>query len=234
MTQGTSSYTDVATTSPFLLSLLTAPGSAALRIENSELPSAIQVDETANHEVARRIGAGVQVYDCDPANEVEAAIGRAIQNDAGPAIARGFRKKVADVLIALIALGREYETRAYRALLDLYGPELSGDAAKGLRRLLGTASENQVDALLQRLLADKASPSDLLNVLGKVDEALIADLMKAGKRAETGLSQRVITLCRAKTLRGLTCCFTLGARANPSRLPLHGPGVRLAGAPGAQ
>lgn len=38
----------------------------ALRIENSELPSAIQVDESANREVARRLGAGVQVYDCDP------------------------------------------------------------------------------------------------------------------------------------------------------------------------
>ena len=67
MTQDTLSYTTVATTSPFLLSLLTTPGSAALRIKNSELPSAIQVDETANHEVARRLGAGVQVYDCDPA-----------------------------------------------------------------------------------------------------------------------------------------------------------------------
>ena len=32
----------------------------------------------------------------------------------------------------------------------------------------------------------------------------------------------------------LTCCFTLSARAHPSRLPVHGPGVRLAGAPGAQ
>ena len=67
MTQDTLSYTTVATTSPFLLSLLTTPGSAALRIKNSEPPSAIQVDEAANHEVARRLGVGVQVYDCDPA-----------------------------------------------------------------------------------------------------------------------------------------------------------------------
>jgi len=65
MTQDTLSYTTVATTSPFLLTLLTTPGSAALRIKNSELPSAIQVDENAHHEVARRLGAGVQVYDCD-------------------------------------------------------------------------------------------------------------------------------------------------------------------------
>ena len=64
MTQNTSSYTNVATTSPFLPTLLTTPGSAALRIKNSELPSAIQVDENAHHEVARRLGAGVQVYDC--------------------------------------------------------------------------------------------------------------------------------------------------------------------------
>jgi len=32
----------------------------------------------------------------------------------------------------------------------------------------------------------------------------------------------------------LTCCFTIGARAYPPRLPVHGPRVRLAGAPGAQ
>jgi|tagenome__1003787_1003787.scaffolds.fasta_scaffold20736100_1 hypothetical protein len=66
MTPNTSSYTDVTNTSPFVLSLLTTPGSAALRIENRELPSDIQVDETENREVARRLGAGVQVYDCGP------------------------------------------------------------------------------------------------------------------------------------------------------------------------
>ncbi|MGH3888975.1 MAG: DUF3455 domain-containing protein [Pseudonocardiaceae bacterium] len=56
------------TSSPFLLTIRTTPGSAALRIENSELPAAIQVDETTNQEVARRFSAGVQVYDCDPAS----------------------------------------------------------------------------------------------------------------------------------------------------------------------
>jgi hypothetical protein len=30
----------------------------------------------------------------------------------------------------------------------------------------------------------------------------------------------------------LTCCFTLGARAHPSGLPVHGPGARLAGTAG--
>jgi hypothetical protein len=65
MTRNTSSYIAEATTSPFLLTLLTTPGSAALRIQNSELPSPIQLDETAHQEVARRLGAGVQIYDRD-------------------------------------------------------------------------------------------------------------------------------------------------------------------------
>lgn len=65
MTQKTSSYIAETTTSPFLLTLLTTPGSAALRTQNSELPFPIQVDETAHREVARRLGAGVQVYDRD-------------------------------------------------------------------------------------------------------------------------------------------------------------------------
>jgi hypothetical protein len=64
--QYTSSYTDPTAASPFALTLLTTPGSAARRIENSELPAAIQVDETKHREVARRLGAGVQVYDCNP------------------------------------------------------------------------------------------------------------------------------------------------------------------------
>ena len=65
MTQNTSSYA-AAKTSPFLVAFLTTPGSAALRIDNSELPAAIQVDETKYRVVAKRLGAGVQVYDCDP------------------------------------------------------------------------------------------------------------------------------------------------------------------------
>ena len=63
MTQTMSRYTDLTTTSPFILTLLTTPGSAALRIENSELPNAIQVDESEHRELTRRLGVGVQVYD---------------------------------------------------------------------------------------------------------------------------------------------------------------------------
>ena len=66
MTQTTSSYTDLTTTGPSVLTVLTSPGSAALRIENSELPDPIQVDETEHREVTRRLGAGVQVYDRNP------------------------------------------------------------------------------------------------------------------------------------------------------------------------
>ena len=66
MIQTTSSDTDLTTTSPFVLTLLTTPGSAALQIENSELPVPIQVDETEHREVTRRLGAGVQVYDRQP------------------------------------------------------------------------------------------------------------------------------------------------------------------------
>jgi hypothetical protein len=124
-------------------------------------------------------------------NEVELAIAKTVQHDAGPAIARAFRERATDVLKAL---GREYESRAYSALLDLYGPELSGKAAEGLQRLIKTASEKQIDTLLQRLLAGKASPADLLGALGNVDEALIADLLKAGKLAEAGVSQRVLAV----------------------------------------
>jgi hypothetical protein len=56
--QDPSRYTDVTTTSPYVLTLLTTPGSAALRIENRELPAAIQVDETQHREVTTRLGAG--------------------------------------------------------------------------------------------------------------------------------------------------------------------------------
>jgi Protein of unknown function (DUF3455) len=66
MSVDTSSYTDTTTANPFVLTPLNTPGSAALRIENSELPAEIQVDETKNCELTRRLGIGVQVYDCDP------------------------------------------------------------------------------------------------------------------------------------------------------------------------
>lgn len=66
MAQNTSIYTDIITTSPFVFTLLTTPGSAARQIENRELPSSIQVDQTKHREVARRLATGVQVYDCNP------------------------------------------------------------------------------------------------------------------------------------------------------------------------
>jgi hypothetical protein len=50
-------------TQPFALDPATTPGSAAFTFKNQPLPSAIQVDETHNRLLARRIGVGVQVYD---------------------------------------------------------------------------------------------------------------------------------------------------------------------------
>jgi hypothetical protein len=59
-----------------------------------------------------------------------------------------------------------------------------------------------------------------------------------GDGPERGAARSRLTaagLCRARIPRvGLTCCSTLGARAQPPHLPLHGPGVWLAGAPGAE
>ncbi|CCK24477.1 hypothetical protein BN159_0098 [Streptomyces davaonensis JCM 4913] len=115
------------------------------------------------------------------ADGVEAAMGRTVGHEAGPAIARGFRQRVADVLKAL---GREYESRAYQSLLDLYGPELSSEALGTLQRLLRTGGERQVDALLQRALAVRRTPAELLGVLGHAEQPLLAELIGIGKLAE--------------------------------------------------
>jgi hypothetical protein len=124
--------------------------------------------------------------------EVEAALGRTINRaEAAVPIARSFRERVGDVIKAL---GREYESRAYRSLLELYGPELGPEAARGLRRLLATASEGEIDRLLQRLLEQRASASDLFRALGGVDEAILADLVKTGQLAQLGTSRRLLAL----------------------------------------
>jgi hypothetical protein len=125
------------------------------------------------------------------AEEVEAALGRAIDHAAVEPLARSFRQRVADVIKAL---GREYESRAYRSLLDLYGPELGTEAARGLRRLLATASEGEIDRLLQRLLAQRASAADLFRALGGVDEAILAHLVKTGQLAQLSTSRRLLAL----------------------------------------
>src|ERR1700704_3125241 len=55
-------------THPFALEPATTPGSAAFLFKNQLLPTAIQVDETHNRLLARRIGVGVQVYDYQSAS----------------------------------------------------------------------------------------------------------------------------------------------------------------------
>ncbi|GHE97771.1 AHH domain-containing protein [Streptomyces fumanus] len=74
------------------------------------------------------------------AEAVEAAVGRTVGNEAGPAIARGFRQKVGDVLKAL---GREYESRAAESLREAYGPEPGGEASG---RLPGARPEPRPEA----------------------------------------------------------------------------------------
>src|SRR5258706_6179838 len=68
---------------------------------------------------------------------------------------------------------------------------------------------------------------------------VIADLMLTAvglagvSMAQMGLI-RYRSCAAPKFAHGLTCWFTLGGRAGPSRLLVHGPGVRLAGAAGEQ
>jgi hypothetical protein len=123
---------------------------------------------------------------------LEEALGRTIkQPGAAPALVRGFRERIQQVLKSLAS---EYQSRAYASLLDLYGPELSSEAVRGLRRLIGAAGEREVDALMQRLLAQKVAPTDLLRVLGSLDEEAIGALAKAGQMERLAASPRIMAL----------------------------------------
>jgi hypothetical protein len=122
--------------------------------------------------------------------EVEAALERTINRpEALAPMVRTFRSRVADVLKAL---AREYESRAYASLLDLYGPELSSEGARGLRRLLKSASEQQIDSLLQKLLSKKVPPADLFRALGGLDEKVLDALVKAGQLERLATSPRTL------------------------------------------
>src|SRR5712692_3856826 len=95
--------------------------------------------------------------------------------------------------------------------------------------------------VIRRYRAQTASPWRKL-ICGRRALLVLAYLRKGETFAKLAAGFRlrcphrhVQPLCRAKTLRNrVTCCFTLGARADPSRLPVHGPGAGLAGAPGAR
>ncbi len=122
--------------------------------------------------------------------EFEAALERTINRPEIVApLVRSFRSRVADVLKTL---AREYESRAYASLLDLYGPELSSEGARGLRRLLGSASEQQIDSLLQKMLARKIPPTSLFHALGGLDEKVLDALVKAGQLERLAGSPRVL------------------------------------------
>lgn len=124
------------------------------------------------------------------AEDAEAALARTIGKDTavGP-MTKGFRKRVGEVLVAL---AREYQSRAYASLLELYGPELSSVAARGLRRLLGVASEREIDALLRRLLDSNVAPSALLGTLGELDETVLTQIAKSGQLEALASSPRVM------------------------------------------
>src|SRR5260370_39015675 len=80
-----------------------------------------------------------------------------------------------------------------------------------------------------------SSPRARSNSADSQKFSLVLDASRSSAIVSSGTSQRSSTSCAVpKTLRSLTCCFTLGARAHSPRLPVHGPGVRLAGAPGTQ
>ena len=122
--------------------------------------------------------------------EVEAALGNTINRpEALAPMVRTFRSRVADVLKAL---AREYKSRAYASLLDLYGPELSSEGARGLRRLLKSASEQQINSLLQKLLAKKVPPADLFRALGELDEKVLDALVKSGQLERLATSPRTL------------------------------------------
>jgi hypothetical protein len=123
------------------------------------------------------------------AREVEAAIGRTVEHEAGGVIAKGFRAKFTEILTAI---GREYRSRAYQSLLELYGPELTGAASEGLERLVRTAGERQIDGLLQRLLTNQRAPAEVLRAIGAADDALMRAMAEAGTLPQLGSAPRVL------------------------------------------
>ena len=125
------------------------------------------------------------------ADKAEAAMTGAINHPAAAEIAKGFGARIREIVKAL---GRAYESRAYGAVLELFGPGMSDEAAEGVRRLLTTTTEKQIDAVLQQVLAAKASPTDLLAALGRADARLVPELVKVGKLAELGASRRVVAV----------------------------------------
>ena len=132
--------------------------------------------------------------------QVDAALGRTIERkDVLGAMTQSLWKRVQGVAEAL---GREYESRAYRSLIELFEPELGAEAARGLRRLLGVASEGEIDRLLQRLLQQRASASDLFRALSGVDEKVLAELVNTGQLARLGTSRRLLALLTRDPVAG--------------------------------
>ena len=147
------------------------------------------------------------------ADEVALALGRTIKRpDVVEGMTRGFRQWADELLEAVgrsyAAVGREYASRAYQALLEAYGLQLGPAAARGLRRLLEKASHGEIDRALQRLLALRASglkmaePSDLFRVLGALDDKLLTHLVQTGQLTELFTSPRLLALLTRDLAKG--------------------------------
>ncbi|MDR3470663.1 MAG: hypothetical protein P4M09_03075 [Devosia sp.] len=132
--------------------------------------------------------------------EADSALSRTISRaEARVPMLDALRKRVAEMAKAL---GREYESRAYRSLLELYQTELGPEAMRGLRRLLAKTSEAEIDRALQKLLQQRGSASALFQAAGSMDEALLADLVKSGQLGQLGISRRLLALLGREPLAG--------------------------------
>ena len=108
----------------------------------------------------------------------------------------------------------------------------SSPAALSCVPCLDTRNRSRSDGLLRTLLAPGPGPRGLAR------PARRAERLRDGRDRHADGAGRpalggVPVLCQ-NPAQSLTCYFTIGACAHPSRLPVHGPGARLAGALGAQ
>ena len=97
-----------------------------------------------------------------------------------------------------------------------------------------TPREFQICALIAQGATNPEIAAKLFLSRKTIEAHLGHIFSKLGVRSRTELTRLVILCCARIQRVGLTCWSTLGAHAHPPHLHLHGPGVRLAGALGAE